>query len=217
MSQFNEVVIESLAPKQQYEWAKNIAVQTRCFFQVFIKFAYLGIFHSYAELLHAVRLESNPNVSYFTPQPINIYIDGCRYVPDCFHVENGRQIITEIKSSPSANVKNRSAIEEKLNQSDIDFRVIDNASILKDERELLNWLHIIRCLVLNKHLSTVEQEDHILELNSYKGDLQLFDLLNHDDDRQEFLFQLACMRLLYDHKLVLKDPKKRMGLDSWVQ
>ena len=217
MNNLYKVKIESITPKQQYDYAKRIAVQTHSFFQVFIKFQYLAIFHSYAELLHAARLESNPDVSTFTPQPVNIYVNDQRYVPDCFHIENGKQIITEIKKSPESRVKNRAAIEEKLNESDIAFRVIDNHSVLKDERELLNWLQIVRSLTLNKHLSTEEQENLIIEYKECNKEFQIFDLVIQDDTRQSFLYELAFIRLLYKHQLTMKDPQQRLNLGSWVQ
>ena len=58
-----KVTSDSLVMQQQVKSASRILRSADTYQQKFIKFPYIGIFHSYSELLHAAILESDPNVN----------------------------------------------------------------------------------------------------------------------------------------------------------
>ena len=133
----------NLKPKQQFKTAMKLKVAADVYFQKFKKFPRVGIFHSYAELLFAALLEADPEVSDFTPQPMQVRVKGKRYIPDFHYIKNNKSFIAELKPRGEFNEEKKLICEEIFSLQDMQFEVIPNEYALKHEIKAINWLQVI--------------------------------------------------------------------------
>lgn len=165
--------------------------------QIFIKYPKCGIFHSYAELLHAAILESDPNVEAFIPQPFHFRVGSTPYIPDCYLVKNGHRIVRELRSNGTFPDDWKEALQEFLNQHKINFEVINNDEIYAKEIEALNWLQITQTLVSARGQDTSKLENDVRSEIASAGSLTLIEIISETDDFLQFSKLLTLYRLLH--------------------
>lgn len=197
-----------IIPKQQINSAKKILVSAQCYLQKFIKFPDIGIFHSYAELLHAALLESNQLVNSFIPQPCKTMIYGRRYIPDCYVAFSNKREVIELKPAGKFNDAHFAPLSEFFDtELDAKFKVITNEEIFAQEQKALNWLFIIRVLVNNSHEITDNQECQLLKVLSDKPQQNLGDLIQVGNRMNSFLHELALFRLIHKGQVSINNDK----------
>ena len=192
---------DNLLPRQQQS-AEKLLRSADCYQQKFIKFPHLGIFHSYAELLHAALLESDCEVESFTPQPFMFRLGKARYVPDCYLVKNGKRIIVELKPKGELSDDKRIPVEEFCRLENMTFEVISNESVLQSEQRALNWLKIIRVLISATEIPALEEEHKIYDRLFEETELELGDIVFKGDRIGQKRIEIALFRLA--HKGIVK-------------
>lgn len=199
---FHDVKAKNLIPHQQ-ESAKNILRSADCYQQKFIKFPHIGIFHSYAELLHAALLEANSEVSAFVPQPFLLYVGNRRYPPDCYYTEQGLRIVVEIK--PRGELKDELLIPVKkfFEHEGIIFKVISNEEIFSQEILAVNWLKIIRTLVSAANETTYKEEISLLNRLFEYQEIDVGDIVFIGDRIGQRKTEIALFRLAHKGKIKL--------------
>lgn len=169
--------------------------------QIFIKYPKCGIFHSYAELLHAALLESDPNVETFIPQPFRFRVGSAPYIPDCFLVKNGQRIVRELRSNGTFPDNWKEALHEFLSQYEMSFEIINNDEIYSREVEALNWLQIIQTIASGRSQDTSTLEKDVCFEIARAGSLALIEIISETDDFMQFSKLLSLYRLLHKGKI----------------
>ena len=213
----NNVSSNSLLPIQQTSFASKILRSADSYQQRFIKFSDIGIFHSYSEFLHASILESDREISTFTPQPLSLLIKGRRrYVPDCYYVKSGKRYVIELKPLGEFDEELKIPLELFFDYHDIKFEVISNESVLEKEVFALNWLHIVRTLINAKLEDTEAEEVRLWEKFLMEPQKTIGDIVsigNRIDGRAR---EIALFRLVHRGKLKIDFDNREIGLDTEV-
>jgi len=197
-----------IIPKQQVLSASKIMVSAQSYLQKFMKFPGTGIFHSYAELLHAALLESDPKVISFVPQPCKTMVNGRRYIPDCFVAYSNKREVIELKPAGKFNDAHFAPLSQFFNaELDAKFKVITNEEIFAQEQKALNWLFIIRVLINNTHEVTDNQEYQLIKVLSEKPQQNLGDLIHIGNRMNSFLKELALFRLINKGQVSINNDK----------
>lgn len=205
-------------PIQQTRIAKKILRSADTYQQSFIKFTKeIGIFHCYQELLHAALLESDPEVTSFTPQPYSLYVGQRRYIPDCFYVKSGKKYVVEIKPRGEFKDELKIPLEEYFSFHNISFKVISNEDILKQENKALNWLQIIRTLKSSELEDTVKAEYKIYDDVITYDEQTLGDILITGDRINYREREIALFRLLHRGMLKIDYKNKDINYETKVK
>lgn len=199
-----QVSADTLVPSQQ-PTPRGLLQKADCYQQRFIKYPDIAVCHSYAEFIHLICLEMDPDVSAFVPQPFKLKVRGYRkpYIPDCYVVRSGQPQVIEIKAEGGLEQAFNHQVATFLNWYDMPFSVASNEAILAFEQEALNWLPIIQLLVCAQTMGvdTQPQEYRLLEKMLTPDNLQVSDLLNPGLRDEQWLDEIALNRLIYTHKL----------------
>jgi hypothetical protein len=208
-----DVRADSLVPVEQPSSLK-ILVQADTYQQRFLKYPRRGTFHSYAEYLHAILLESRPSVVNFVPQPFLLLVNNRRYTPDCYVIENGERRVIELKprgemAKPSPDIMTRFFALYGMQ-----FEVIANEDILRQEGEARHWLRIIQALVVAERyqLDTRLLERDILTA-CMGGTCCVADVLV-PGRRDQWQREIALYRLLHKHWLETDLKTRHLDYDS---
>ena len=210
-----KVVSDSLVP-QQVSTPMGLRKSADCYQQKFIKFPYIGVFHSYAELIHAALLEADQSIISFVPQPFTLHIGHRRYVPDCYYVRNGKRIVVELKPRGEFKEELQIPLTAFLKFNGLQFKVISNEEILDQEILGMNWLHIIRTLI------TAEMEDTTTsELTLYGqilegGEQSVGDVISIQNRLGHRATEIALFRLAYRGKVKLSLNKRLISLKTRI-
>jgi len=216
-SKTSKVKTDSLDPFQHMADAKKIEESCNCFYQKFIKFPDVGIFHSKSEFLHAALLESDPEVTRFVPQSHKFLIGNRPYIPDCYFVKNGKKYIVELKPQGKFNPKKQIPLTAYLKRENIEFLVISNEEILDREMFAVNWLEIVRALVTNSHIETQNQEYKILDSLSNSPEQQLGDIISQHDRFNKMAHEIAFYRLCHKGEVYMHLEDKPFSYDTEVK
>lgn len=207
----------SLLPIQQTSFASKILRSADSYQQRFIKFPEIGIFHSYSELLHASILESDPEVSTFTPQPFSLLIKGRRrYVPDCYYVKLGKRYVVELKPSGDFDEELKIPLELFFDYHDIKFDVTSNESVLEKEVFALNWLQIVRILINANLEDTNAEEVRLWEKFLIEPQKTIGDVVSTGNRIEGRAREIALFRLAHRGKLKFDFDNREIGLDTEV-
>ncbi len=207
------VKTESFIPHQQ-ESAKKLLRSADCYQQKFIKFPHIGIFHSYAEFIHAALLESDPEVSMFVPQPFLLHIGNRRYIPDCYFVKSGQRIVLELKPRGDFKDELRIPLQAFFEQEQMIFGVVSNENVLEQEILALNWLKIIRVLISAKKEDTSHEEFNLLNRLFEIQELELGDIVFVGDRIGQRKTEIALFRLAHKGKIKLDITDSQLGYST---
>ncbi len=207
---------DNFLPTQQIKSASKILRSADCYQQRFIKFPDVGIFHSYAELLHAALLEADPEASNFIPQPLSLSIGRRKYVPDCYYVKSGRRYVVELKPRGEFDDNLRIPLESFFDYQEIKFEVISNESVLENEPLALNWLRIIRILISARLEDTQTEEIKLWDSFLANPKQYLDDIISVGNRLGDRAREIALFRLVHRGKLTINFNGKDMGLDTEV-
>lgn len=208
---------KKLKIKQQIKTAKKLLRSADCYLQYFIKFPYLGIFHSYPELIHAALLEANPEVPNFVPQPMKLHVGNRRYIPDCYYTEYGAKKVVEIKPKGKMEEKIRITVQEFLKKHKMDFVVISNEEILEQEQLGLNWLQIIRVINSGKGIETKGLELKIMDLFYENNQRTVGDFISQGNRLNKSKMELALYKLIYNHRISFNASAGFFNYDTEVE
>lgn len=212
-----KIKTESLVPVQKLRSGKKIERSCDCYYQKFLKFPEVGIFHSYSELIHAALLESSSKVTMFVPQPFKFLIGNRPYIPDCYLISEGKKFVIELKPRGEFSESKEVLLKEYLGKENIQFKVISNEKILDQEMLALNWLEIIRTLIANKHIETFNQENEILySLSSYEKQY-LGDFISKNDRFNRVSDEIALYRLAHQGKIKINLENDPISFQSEVE
>jgi hypothetical protein len=200
----------NLVPQQQ-DSARKLLRSADCYQQKFIKFPHIGIFHSYAEFIHAALLESDPEVSMFVPQPFLLHIRNRRYIPDCYFVKSGQRIVLELKPRGDFKDELKIPLEAFFEQEQMIFNVLSNEDVLEQETLALNWLKIIRILISAQNEDTSHEEFILLNRLFEIQELELGDIVFVGDRIGQRKTEIALFRLAHKGKLKLDIKDSQLG------
>ncbi len=212
-----KVKTDTLTPFQHMADAKKIEEGSNCFYQIFIKFPEVGIFHSKSEFLHAAILESDPEVTRFVPQSHKFLIGNRPYIPDCYYVKNGKKYIVELKPKGKFSQRIQIPLKAYLKRENIEFLVISNEEVLDREIFAVNWLEIIRALVINSHIETQNQEYKILDSLSITPEQQLGDIISQHDRFNKKAHEIAFYRLCHKGMVIMNLEERPFSYDTEVK
>lgn len=203
-------------PAQQTQVAKKLLRSADCYQQRFLKFNEVGIFHSYAEYIHAAILESDSAVSVFVPQPYKLMVGQRRYIPDCYFVKNGERYVAEIKPQGSFNSSLKVPLTDYFKNKGISFKVISNESILEREMLGINWIQIIQTLVSGRFEDTEYQEKEIWDALHARQALLIGDLVDPGHRLGSWLKEIALFRMAYSDRIQLGLDEHPIGYSTEV-
>lgn len=186
-----------LIPRQQ---KTSINFEIACDFhqRVMIKHPRLSNFHSNAELLYAGLLEGNHDVISYTPQPFTLYIGRKRYTPDCYVVNNNGPIsVKEIKPFDDFDTVPSEALSNFFAQRGMEFALISNEEIYERRVEAINWLEIVKRLVLSEDVYSTKVENEIFSILRDKPKSTLYDFIDLGDRERTAGLELCLFRLLH--------------------
>lgn len=202
---------------QQFKTAMKLKVAADIYFQKFKKFPKVGIFHSYAELLFAALLEADPEVSDFTPQPMQVRVKSKRYIPDFHYIKNNKSYIAELKPRGEFNEEKKLICEEIFSLQDMQFEVISNEYALKQEIKAVNWLQVLR-VILSSNLDTTSNQELKLMADVINGSVNKFgDVVDVGNRFGTKLEELALYRLIYEGKLKADLDKQLIHIDTRIE
>lgn len=213
---FETTYTNNLIPVQQVRSARKTLRNTDCYQQRFVKFDDIGIFHSYAEYLHAALLESDIDVSIFTPKPFKLKVGSRNYIPDCYFVKGGDRYVVEIKPKGELSTELETPLREYFNFKGINFNVTSNESIF--EREILgqNWIQIIQTLVSSRFENTDTQEREIWEKLHIKENLSIGDFIDSGHRLGSMHNEIALFRLAHSGKIHLDLESTPVNFETCV-
>lgn len=208
----------SLSPTQQPTPLKRLK-SADTYQQAGVKYAGIGVYHSYAEYIHALWLESRKVVMNFVPHPYLLYCDHRRYVPDCCVLRNGQFEVIELKPRGAMEWPDPSLVAAFFARENISFTVLDNDEALTHEQEALHWRPIVQNLyVANRYgVDTRAAESELLQLCSRFDACEIGDLITplQHADRSNHL--IALYRLIQQHHLLVDLSQNRLDYDTPVQ
>ncbi len=197
-----KIDLDDFIPKQQLDDASKIKINSKSYFQKFIKFPEIGIFHSYAELLHAALLEFDPDVISFVPQPFKFKINGKPYIPDCYVAYKNKKEVVELKPDGEFDQDRQLPLTAFLDdEHGIDFKVVSNESMFELETKAKNCLFIIRTLCNVQDVLTRNQEAELLERFTLKPNQCIGDVVQIGNRINAGLNEIALFRLIRKGKL----------------
>lgn len=207
--------IKSLSPAEQPS-SQKILKKADTYQQRFLKYPHRGAFHSYAEFIHALLLESRAAISTFVPQPFRLLVGNKPYIPDCYVCENNRQIVIEMKPKGQMVDPSPLLIEQFFNWHRMEFQVVSNESVMEHEQEALNWLPLVQVMVVAERygLDTSAKEQELLQYCITHSGLTVGDLLSPRRREDQSDEEVALYRLLHLHRLETDLDRRPLNYDS---
>lgn len=196
---------------RQHKTSIGIKRSTDCYQRYMLKFNELAVFHSRAELYHAVLLEADPLVSNYVPQPFNLRLGSGQYVPDCFFIREGKRFVRELRPKAKYDERKLNSLKAYFERFNMTFEVISNESILCQERLAENWITIISHLYSTQSLTTDSQEIDLLSRFGHSITMCLSDILDPGNRLKYALEETALFRLL--HRGLIKATLTESVLD----
>ena len=209
------VKIDSLEPRQQ-KTDRRFKISADIYQQSFLKFSGIGVFHSYHELLYAGLLESNPDITYFVPQPYKFLIGKRRYTPDFFYIKKGKHYVIEVKPKGELKDETLIPISTYLSAENIKFKVVSNEKIRAKEQLAKNWLQIVRVLKSAENLDTTFEEKNILDQCIVNSKKLIGDFINPFSRDKDFKNEIAIYRLAHSGKVSLDIKANPINFNSEV-
>jgi len=208
-----EVRAESLLPAQQ-PTSRGTLVSNDTYQQRLLKYPERAVFHSYAELIYAILLESRKTVTSLVPHPYLIYIKNRQYIPDFFVIDNGERLVIELQSSTDTAASNLALIERYFFEEGIRFQVISNEEVLQQEAEARHWMRLIQVMVVATRygIDTKRDEFDILE-QCQQNQTCVADVV-HPGCREQWQREVALYRLLHQHRLSTDLKNQYLDYDS---
>tara|TARA_R110001599_G_scaffold137076_1_gene315745 strand:+ start:187 stop:891 length:705 start_codon:yes stop_codon:yes gene_type:complete len=191
-----------LVPAQQPTRLK-LTKRTDYYEQRCVKYPSRASFHCYAEFIHALLLEADPEVTSFVPQPYQMVVNRKPYIPDVYVVRNGQVDILELKPRAEFDPDKEIPLRAFFEQHGMHFSVLANEAVLNQERLALHWLPIIQVLA-DGHVhgfDTIEQEQRLFDTARQETSMTIGDLLGDTPRKQRYASELALYRLLHRHDL----------------
>ncbi len=197
-----------LIAKQQVKTASKLLKNADCYLQKFIRFPQIGIFHSLAELLYAALLEADPDVISFVPQPFKLFVNGKRYIPDCYVAYKTKREVIELKPEGKFDESMVVPLTEHFRQKhDADFKVVTNESVFDQELKARNMLFIIRTLSNVSEISTNNQEQELLGQFYFRPKQRIGDVVQINNRMNAYLNEIALYRLIHQSRLSISHDK----------
>jgi hypothetical protein len=215
-SAYYKVKTDSLIAVQQTKSASKILRSADVYQQRFLKFKNIGIFHSYAEYIHAALLEANTNVSTFVPQPYKFMVGNRRYIPDCYDQISGENVVIEIKPRGEFKDELRLPLSEYLRFHNMEFKVISNESILEQETLGLNWIQIIQTLLSAQFEDTEIEESLIWQKVMLDHELTIGDIVDSGNRIEKRHREVALFRLAHRGNVSLRLDKRPINFETEV-
>lgn len=187
---------EILVPQQQ-RTSLSLLRRADTYQQRFLKYAGVAVCHSYSELLHLALCEGDSATESFVPQPFLLRVSGSYYVPDCYVVRKGERLVIELKPSGELDPELKRPLAAFFELNNMRFDVLANELILEREVEALNWLRIVRSLVMARAIDTAMLERTLLEKIWLHSNLCIGDLIDSGDRGANFANEIALFRLLH--------------------
>lgn len=208
----------SLSPCQQLT-SRKLLKNSDTYLQAGVKYRGIGVYHSYAEYIHALWLESLNTVNYFVPQPFLLLCDHRRYIPDCCLLRDGQFEVVALAARGTMTSPDPALICAFFAQHDMTFRVLDNDEALTHEQEALHWRPIVQSLyVANRYqLDTRAAETELLQTCAMFENCQVGDLISplQHTDRSDKL--IALYRLIQQHLFIVDLSQNHLDYDTPVR
>ncbi len=218
LASLGQVKADSLLPAQQPS-SRQILTAADTYQQRFVKYPLLGTFHSYAEFIHALLLEANAEVRSFIPQPFLLWVNGRRYIPDCYVAQTSGVAVIELKARGEMLNPSPDLVRRFFEWEGMGFEVLDNEIVLAREMEALHWLRLIQVMVVadQYHLDTRAEENELLQACAMHGTLALGDLISPRRHELQYQQEVALYRLLHQHRLETDLVHRPLDYDSEIR
>jgi len=203
LAPLGSVQYETLMPVQQ-PTRQSLLISADTYQQVLLKYPERAVFHSYAEFIHGLWLESRRKVSCFVPQPFLLKIQNKRYTPDCYYRCNGHEYVVELKAPSNIDDVPVELLTQFFAQHDMIFLLIPNEQVLRHETLALHWLRLVQVMVVAKRygVRTDDEEDALLHEAARFERPTVGDLLSSCDRASQSAREIALYRLIHRHRLV---------------
>lgn len=218
LATLGKVKAESLQPVQQPS-SQSILVSADTYQQRLLKYPLRGVFHSYAEFIHALLLEADPGVRSFVPQPFLLRVNGRRYIPDCYVLRDAGPAVVELKPRGEMPTPSPELVRLFFDWEGMGFEVLNNEAVLAREAEALHWLRLIQVMVVaaQYHLDTRTEEVELLQDFAVSPCQAVGDLISPGRRSQLDLREVALYRLLHQHRLETDLVHRYLDYDSEIR
>lgn len=168
-----------------------------------LKYPGRGVFHSYAEYLHGILLDIDPDVTSFVPQPYTLRVARTRYIPDVFAVRAQQQQVIELKGKQGLAPVIEASARAFFADYGILFSVVSNNTVLAREQEALNWLPLLQVLIGAERngLDTQTMASTLLTRCRRFPGTTVEELLSPARRPTQYVEEVALYRLLVSHQL----------------
>ena len=207
---------ESLVPHQQQHSALKILRSADCYQQKFLKFPYVAITHSWAELLNLALLEADVLVTSFVPQPFRLRVGKRRYIPDCFFEREGKKYVVELKPEGADFDHIAEPVKMFFKTKNIDYSVISNESIYEQSIFAENWLYIVRTLNTSKTIDTDREECSLMD-ELCQGPLTIGQALSLGDRLETSQREIAIYKLAWRGQVELDLRNESLSADTEIK
>jgi hypothetical protein len=218
LAALGQVKTDSLMPAQQPS-SQKILTAADTYQQRLLKYPLRATFHSYAEFIHALWLESRADVRSFVPQPFLLWVNGRRYIPDCYVVLDTGPEVVELKAGGTMVNPPPELVRRFFEWENLAFEVLDNAEVLTHEAEALHWLRLIQVLVVaaHYHVDTRAEETTLLQVCAERGPQTLGNLISPRRHAQQYPWEVALYRLLHQHRLATDLVTRPLDYDAEIR
>jgi hypothetical protein len=210
------VKADNIIPIQQTKSALKILRSADCYQQKFLKFPYVAIAHSLAELQKMALLEADKKVTNFVPQPFMLRVGKRRYVPDCFYERKGKKYVIELKPAGTDFAHIADPVKHFLKRKNITYSVVSNESVYEQSILAENWLYIIRTLNTSKTIDTDLAENELRD-ELYDGPLSIEQILSLGDRLDSSTREVAMYKMAWRGQIEIDLDEAPMSADTEVK
>lgn len=210
------VKADNLKPTQQTKSALKILRSADCYQQKFLKFPYVAIAHSYAELLQLGLLEADKKVSSFVPQPFQLRVGKRRYIPDCFFERKGKKYVIELKPEGTDFDHIAEPVKKFLKNKNITYSIVTNESVYEQSVLAENWLYIVRTLNTSETVETDIAENELRD-ELCDGPLSIEQILSLGDRLDSITREVAMYKMAWRGQIEMDLSQAPISADTEVK
>lgn len=205
--------------RNPHQQTTKIGFKKKCDFYQCGMLKYNGVadFHSYHELLHALLLESDPDVTRFVPQPFRLPWRQNGYVPDCYIARGSQRLIVEIKPEGKFPKERGEWVSRFCRPHGIDYLEITNEFLMAREVKARNWFWIVSYLRAWKDFDSTNQIKQLYEQLVDADAIELGSLIPYYKDKEQTLDLLALFRMAHRGQCELELNYSSLNPDTIVR
>ncbi|WP_299975537.1 hypothetical protein [uncultured Pseudoteredinibacter sp.] len=208
----------NLVPHQQPTPLKNLK-KNNTFQYVGVKYPNVGVYHSYAEYIHSLWLESRKAVISFVPHPFLLKVDNSRYVPTYYVLHDDKAEVVQLAKQGVMTWPDPELVRVFFAREQMYFTILNVDEVIAREKEALHWRPIVQTLAAaNRYgVDTRADEAELLNHCGALGSCVVGDIINplrHADNTNHLT---ALYRLIHRHELEVDLSVLQLDYDTPIQ